>query len=104
MNKRISLLGMMPGRAFFTAVSLCGALLAFTAQADNAGAGDASITNASTADANATNASIGQASSLTDLDLTNLIDIPISTASKYEQKSTEAPASTTVTSRPAAAR
>jgi iron complex outermembrane receptor protein len=41
-------------------------------------------------------ASAAHAADLTDLDITNLMEIPITTASKYEQKPTEAPASTTV--------
>lgn len=41
-------------------------------------------------------AGAARATDLTDLDITKLMEIPITTASKYEQKPTEAPASTTV--------
>ena len=77
MNKRISLLGMMPGRAFLAGLILGVFTLALSAYADDANTNQASV-------------------DLTDLDLTNLINVTISTASKFEQKATEAPASTTV--------
>jgi outer membrane receptor for ferrienterochelin and colicins len=71
MNKRILLLQLLRVPAFFA----CLLLFAGNARAEDG--------------ANALR-------DLTDLDITNLMDIPITTASKFEQKAAAAPASTTV--------
>ena len=75
MNQRNFLLGFLPGRASWLRLFLPLFLLAASARADS---GSPDISN------------------LADLDLTNLLNIPVFSASKFEQKSAEAPASTTV--------
>jgi outer membrane receptor for ferrienterochelin and colicins len=75
MNKRNSLLGFLPGRAFLPRLILLIFLLALSARADTP---------------------VPDVSNLADLDITNLINIPVFSASKFEQKPSEAPSSTTV--------
>ena len=75
MNKRNSLLGFLPGRAFSPRLILLIFLLALSARADTP---------------------VPDVSNLADLDITNLINIPVFSASKFEQKPSEAPSSTTV--------